>query len=69
MSTMAKKPTKQKTEPLSPSELAQYKPEDPLPKLQKEISLSLGTTFDMAVHAGAMVVGETRNQHELPKPL
>ena len=71
---MAKKQIKQKNPaPLSTEEVANYKPENPLDKLNLIMGVDLGTIFNQGVTSGAVVVkpstGSTNMSDSLiPKP-
>lgn len=61
--SMAKKQAKQ----LSPSELAKYTPEDPIPKLQAQATFGLESTFELAKQSGVSIIGEIITPTQIPQ--
>lgn len=58
---------KKKNKPLSPQELAKYKPENPIPKIQQELPLDLNNVFNLAKASGATIIGqEPKNITPIP---
>ena len=57
------------TKILTPQELAQYRPEDPLPKLQSQFSLDLASSFRQAKLDGAVIVTGDSQKEETPLPI
>ncbi len=63
---MAKK-TVTNNKPLSPQELAKYKPAEILPKIQEDFPLGLNNVFELAKTSGASVIGKPQeNPQEIP---
>ena len=64
---MAKKTTEKKSAALSPAELAAYKPEDQIPKIQAEFAFGLDSTLALAKQSGASVIGDVHKPATLPQ--